>query len=224
MPETLDHLIDRIRKEGVEKAEKEGAQQVAEAEKKAAEIVDEAEKKAAEIVERAKTKAQQLDERGRISLAQAARDTLLSVSKAIDNVFEELARRSLGETLDRDMLHSLITEVIKQYFSDPEKQRDIAVLLSGKDVKNIEKQLMAEFGEAVKKGLTIGSDEDLTGGFRVVFKDDHIFHDLSEETMAKMLCVFLRPQLAEITREALRRANPATPEVRGQKSETLKIC
>ncbi len=204
MPETLDHLIDRIKTEGIEKAEQEGAQRLAEAEASAARIVREAEVKAAELIEQGEKEARQFEQRGQQSLAQAARDTLLTVSKAIDQLFDELARRSLKESMTTDAWRELIAGVVKRYFAQPDTQRDVMLLVSKDDAEAIGKYLMNQFGKAAENGLSVGTDDDLTGGFRVEIKDANLFHDLSEEAIAQLLCKFLRPQLAELTREALK--------------------
>ena len=201
---TLDHLIDRIQKDGIEKAEKESAERVAAAERKAEEIVSAAEQKARDILAKAEKEGAQFEERARRSLAQAARDTLLSVSKAIDTLFQELAARSVRQSLRPDVLRGLISDIIHRYFSEPEAQRDVHVLVTKEDADAIGKQLMAEFGDAAKQGITLGEDNELTGGFRISLKDQHLYHDLSVEAVSRLLCAFLRPQLAEITRETLK--------------------
>ncbi len=203
-PETLDKLIGRIQKEGIEKAEAQSAERISAAEKKAAAIVEAAEKKAAEIVARAEEEGKQFEKRGRQSLSQAARDTLLSVSQTIDTLFDVLTRQAVKQSLDPDTLRGIITEVIKRYFSDTEAQGDIGVLVSKDDAAAIGKQLMAAFGDAAKQGVTLGEDNDLTGGFKISMKDDHLYHDLSVEAIARIMCVFLRPQLGEITSDALK--------------------
>lgn len=203
-PETLDKLIGRIQKEGIEKAEAESAERIAAAEKKAAGIVDAAEKKAADILARAEEEGKEFEKRGRQSLTQAARDTLLSVSQAIDALFQELTRQAVKQSLEPDTLRGVITDVINRYFSEPEAQRDVNVLVSKDDAAAIGKQLMAEFGDAAKQGITLGEDNELTGGFKISHKDEHLYHDLSVEAIARILCEFLRPQLAEITRDAVK--------------------
>ncbi len=200
---TLDNLIDRIQKDGIEKAEQESAERVAAAERQAEEIVSSAEKKARTIVANAEKEGAQFEERARRSLAQAARDTLLSVSQAVDILFQELAQRSARQSMQPDALRELISDVIHRYFSKPDAQHDVHILVTKEDANAIGKQLMSEFGEAAKQGITLGEDNDLTGGFRISLKDQHLYHDLSVETIARLLCTFLRPQLAEITRETL---------------------
>ncbi|MBR1836459.1 MAG: hypothetical protein IJ783_04155, partial [Kiritimatiellae bacterium] len=73
MAEELQSLLDRIRAEGVEKANARAAEITAEAEKKAAAIVADAEKKAAAAVAAAREEADTLRQRAEQSLAQAAR-------------------------------------------------------------------------------------------------------------------------------------------------------
>lgn len=203
MPEALNNLIDRIQKEGIEEADKAAVAIIAAAEKQAAEITAAATKQAAEITARARKEAELLDQRGRASLAQAARDTLLTVTQAIDAVFAELARRALAEALNPETLRTLLKTVVEHYFDDPTAARAVAIKLSAADTKAIGQQLMAEFGAAVAQGLTIGADNELIGGFRVALKDEHLFHDFTREAMAELLCAFLRPELAEITRKAV---------------------
>lgn len=212
--ETLDGLIDRIQKEGIEKAEAESAERVAAAEKEAAEMVDAAKKKAEAILARAEDEGKQFETRSRQALTQAARDTILSVSQTLDTWFEQLAVKAVKQSLAPETLRHVILDIIKRYFSDPEAQQNIDVLVSKDDAQAIGKQLTAAFGEAAKQGITLGEDNDLTGGFKLSMKDDHLYHDLSVEAISRLLTQFLRPQLAEITRDALNQLQSQTPDAK----------
>ena len=87
MAEELQHLIDRIRAEAIERAEAEAARILAQAREKAAAEVREAERRAREIIAKAERDAAVFAERAQRSLEQAARDLLIGRASCRERVY-----------------------------------------------------------------------------------------------------------------------------------------
>lgn len=99
MSSDLQGLIDRIRKEGVDKAESEAGEIVAEARRAAAGILREAESEAQALRDRARAEAAAFEEQGRQTLGKTARDLILSVQQAVERSLTALVHRRVEEAL-----------------------------------------------------------------------------------------------------------------------------
>ena len=108
MAEELQHLIERIRKEGVESGEKAADSLVAEAKKKAAAIVAEAQKQAQAEIAKADADAVAFAERGKKTLEQAARDLLISIGGAVGDVVAGTVDAKVGAALTPDLMAQML--------------------------------------------------------------------------------------------------------------------
>lgn len=198
----LQHLIERIRSEGVQAAEAEAEEIVAAARNRAGAIVREAEDQALALLAKAEEDAKVFTERSRTTLVQAARDLLLSVSQGVENIMSELVAEASREALDSDcvkrMLHNLTENC-----DLTEGKVDMSVLVSPEQ----EKELVHFFAELYKqrmaKGIELHASGDILKGFRIAYKNEAVFLDFTEEAVAEALSGLLRPHLAEIVSHAL---------------------
>lgn len=201
MAEELQNLLERIQKDGVQKAEQESGRIVSQAREKADALVKEAEDKAAALVKNAEQDAAQFMERSKRTLEQAARDVVLSVGDAVAATMEGIAAHEVAEALKPDTLKKILVSVIKSYCEEQKSDR-ITVLLSAEDQKAIADFLMSKFKARMKKGLEIKADAGVTSGFKVSIVDENIEHDLSVDAVTDALSQLVRPQLAEILKKA----------------------
>lgn len=203
MSEELSHLIERIREEGVAKAEAEAEQIITGAKARAAAIVREAEATAQEMVATAEEEAKVFTERSRATLLQAARDLLLSVNEGVENIMQGLVAEAVRESLDTDCIKRML-EGIAQSCDLLKGTADISVLVRPED----EKELVRYFAELYKRKLAAGielhTSSDILRGFRIAFKDQAVYLDFTEEAVAQALSQLLRPHLAEIVTHAAR--------------------
>ena len=91
MAEELQNLLERIQKDGVQKAEEESEKILARAREKAATLLKDAEKNAAAATEKAEQDAEQFMARSKKTLEQAARDVILSVGDAVTSTMKGIA-------------------------------------------------------------------------------------------------------------------------------------
>ena len=118
MAEELQHLIERIRKEGVESGEKAADALVAEAKKKAAAIVAEAQKQAKELAEKADKDAAAFAERGKKTLEQAARDLLISIGGSVGDVVGGIVDAKVGAALTPELMAQMLLKLAEAYGKD----------------------------------------------------------------------------------------------------------
>ena len=198
MAEELQRLIDKIQKDGVDKAEAEAEKINADARKKADSIIAEAEQKASEIVKTAENDAATFERRARKALQQAARDTIISVNNAVTESLENIAAREVKEILSRDNLAELIVSAVKAYMKDSKSSLD--VLVNPDEKQRISDYLISKLKEDMRQGLKVKSDSAIFSGFTVSIRNEGLEHDFTGRTIAESLSALLRPELAEIMR------------------------
>jgi V/A-type H+-transporting ATPase subunit E len=203
MAEQLDSLLEKIKRDGVDKARVEAERIITDAEQKAERILKEAEAGAEARREAAEKAGAAYAERARTSVAQAARDVILSVGSALSNAALDVARRETTAALSGAALGGLIKTVVEAYARDGASV-GIDVLLNAQQKKQVADFLMANLAESVRKGVTLRDDAGIVAGFRVSIPDKQVEHDFTGEAIAEALAGLLRPELGEIVRSAVR--------------------
>ena len=201
MAEELQHLIERIRKEGVESGEKAAESLVAEAKQKAAKIVADAQKQAKDLVAKAETDSAAFAERGQATLRQAARDLLISVGGAIGKVVGGIVEAQVGAALTPDLMAQMLLKLAEAYAKDGGAGGMVA-MLGEADAAAVRAAFAKEYQNKLAAGIQIESDREIFQGFRAGAKDGQVFHDFTKEAIAESLANFLRPELAQIVKKA----------------------
>ena len=201
MAEELQHLIERIRKEGVESGEKAADSLVAEAKKKAAAIVAEAQKQAKDLAEKADKDAAAFAERGKKTLEQAARDLLISIGGSVGDVVGGIVDAKVGAALTPELVAQMLLKLAEAYAKDG-GSGGIVAMLGETDAAAVKAAFAKEYQTKLAAGIQIESDKGIFKGFRVGAKGGQVFHDFTKEAIAESLASFLRPDLAQIVKKA----------------------
>lgn len=185
--EDLQSLLEKINRDGVEKAEAEAARIVAEAKAKAEMIVksacSEAEKKKAE----AETAAEASAARAAETIRQSARDVVLGVKDALTALFERLLLQDVNRALaDEKTVAALVAEAIRELAGPGE-------IACG---EQLAKTLAAQL--AANGGFTVVIDAALGAGFTVKLDGGRVEHAFTSEVIAGELARRLRPELARL--------------------------
>jgi V/A-type H+/Na+-transporting ATPase subunit E len=204
MDEQLQSLLDRIRHEGVERADAEAAGIVGDAQERAARIVAEAEATAEGLRRQAETDAEASLERGEKALEQAGRDFLLTLQKSIAAILRETLRDTIAGALTPDVVADMLVRLAEAYAAHDMNESRIDVLLAADDRDRVAAIVMQKYRALVNAGLTLHADERLERGFKVSFADDNLYHDFSLPTLAEALAPVLKPPLGEIVERAAR--------------------
>ncbi len=203
MAEELQGLLDRIQKEGTDRAEAEAAQIATEAKAKAKTIVAEAESQAKALLEKAAAESELYQKRSENAISQAARDVILSVGEAVTETFRAIVARQVESAMKADALAGFIHEAIRAY-TQAKGSTAIEVLLNDEEQDAVTAYFMKAFAEAMKSGLTIRGNRSVISGFTVTLTDKGVQHDFTGEALTEAIGRLLRPQLAKIVREALK--------------------
>ena len=197
----LQELIDKIKKDGVASAEAKAQEIIAEAEKKAASIISSAEEKADSIIKSGKAETERMEKASIDAIRQAGRNLLISFRDGVNAQLAALISAETSKVYNADMLKTLIPETVKAWASKDDVN-SLSVLLSEKDLKELEKDLGAALKEQINSGLEIKLDNSLTKGFRIGTKDGSAFYDFSAESVADLFSAYLNPKTSAIMKEA----------------------
>jgi V/A-type H+/Na+-transporting ATPase subunit E len=208
MAEELQGLLDRIQKDGIDKADAEASRIVEDAKRVAAETLKQAETQVEALLDKAREEGKLYQERGESAISQAARDVILSVGDAVTAALQGIVSTRVDEALSTEDFAALVKQVVLAYCSDSSESK-IDVILSETQREAVNAFFMREMSEQMQSGLTIKGDRSVVSGFIVSIKDAGVYHDFTGATLTDALCSLLRPQLAEIVKQAMPRKTDA---------------
>jgi len=190
MAEELQNLLEKIQKDGVEKANAEAAAILSKAKAEAARIIKEAEEKAAAAKADADKAAKDYAERAGETVAQAARDTVLSVGKSVTTLLESYLAKDVDAALaDPAVAAKLAADAVRALVAGDAK----AEAAAGAKLADA---LRAQFAADALKGVTVITDPNAGTGFSVKLDGGRVEHDFTGKTVADALAKRLRPDLA----------------------------
>jgi V/A-type H+-transporting ATPase subunit E len=198
MADELQSLIERIRREGVEKAEADAATIVTGAKAKAGEIIKAAEAQAQALLKQADADARVYTERSAITLAQAARDALIAVGQGLESILDEVIHKQVGQELSPETMKTMLGRIAQAYAAGGMTENRLTVLLSPEDHRNLTRLVEAGVRDALGQGVELRADDRIVNGFRLSFKDGRVVHDFTEAAIAAAIGALLKPHLAEI--------------------------
>ncbi|MBP5284771.1 MAG: hypothetical protein ILO34_01520 [Kiritimatiellae bacterium] len=188
MSEDLQALLEKINREGLEKAERDANGLLSKAKAQADAIVAEAKTTAKKLRADGEKAAADYAERARESLRQSARDTIRSVKNAVEEMLGNLLAKNVEKALgDEDAVVALVKKAIASVAGDAE----VAV-----DGPGLAAALKAQL--ASEKNISVVIDETLGAGFSVRVEGGRVEHSFTAETIAGELMRRLRPDLAEL--------------------------
>ena len=185
--EDLQSLLEKINREGVEKAEAEAKKIVDAAKAKANQLVKEAEAAGAKAKADAERAAADYSARAAETVRQAARDVVLEVRSSVTALLEGLLAKGVDAALaDPAVSAKLAADAIQQ--------------LSGPGEIVCGAKLAAALGSqlAANGNFTVVTDEALGTGFSVRVDGGRVEHAFTVEAIAGELAKRLRPDLAKL--------------------------
>lgn len=197
----LQQLIDKIKKDGVAAAEAKSDEIITEAEKKAEAIIQNAKEQAAEIIKNAKAEAERAEKSSEAAIGQAARNIIISCREHVNKEISAILQNQIEKNYNKDLLKNLIPDTVKAWAKNTEAE-DVTVLLSQKDLDDLQDYLYSSLKEQVSKGLEIKGDNSITSGFRVGSKSEGSFYDFSSDELVALFANYLNPKTAEIMKAA----------------------
>ncbi len=202
MSEELQSLLDRIEKDGVDKANAKADEIVKNAEAKAAELVKTAESDAAALLAKAEEDSKAFEARSSKALDQAARDVVLSVERSVAAIFARIAAEEVAKSLDTATIQSCVATLIDTYTKANAEGSRLAITLSEEQKADVVAYLSQKFQDQLANGVTIEGSSVIDAGFKVAVTDKEVEHDFTGEAVAEALGALLRTDLAAIVKGA----------------------
>ena len=190
MAEEIQNLLEKIKRDGVEKANAEAAAVLEKAKADAKAVEDKAKADAMAITEKAKADAKDYATRAEETISQAARDTILKVEQSVTSLLTSLLTKNVDEALsDPAVVAPLVADAIRALVSDG-KQADVAT--NTKLAESLRAQL------AATGNVKVITDDATQTGFSVRLDGGRIEHDFTGPTVAAALAARLREDLAKL--------------------------
>ena len=198
--ENLDGLIQKIRQEGVERAQQEADALIAAAKQQAAEIVQAAEQRAAQLIGEAEERLHQEATALRRAQERAARDWLLAVRAELNGLVQRLIQRECRAALAGPALADLIRRVAVEWMRHNGNQ-DLALLLSEQDAQALGDSFLARLQSELGVGVEVKPHPDLHAGFQIGGQGEAMRFDFTDAALAESLAAYLHPRFAGVLDE-----------------------
>jgi V/A-type H+-transporting ATPase subunit E len=205
---SVQALIDRIRDQGVQNANREAARIVAEAESKAAQLLADAQKQAEQMRMKAAADIEAERSAAEEALKLSARDTIQRLKNVVGAAFETFVRRLVTQTAqDRQLMNNLILVLAGHSAEEFIKDKDIQILLSKAILTGTSDPKLRELGKQtilslssgmLREGVQLIPSDSVEGGAKVRLVGEQLEIDLSDKAIAKMLSEHLLPRFQAI--------------------------
>lgn len=196
MESKLEHLIEKIKSDGIAEARKSADEIIQKARADAGEILKKAKAEGESIIATAEKEGAKIRSNGEAALRQAARDTVLVTKEQLIHLFDTVFKQEIGVTLKPDFLKEIIVKIAENF------NGDMDVLVSAKDLPALKDFVLSKSREQLKETVTFKVDKGIAKGFRVGLKGNDVYYDFTDESIAELLAEFLNPTIREILNKA----------------------
>ncbi len=190
MAEELQQLLEKIQRDGVEKANAEAAAIVAKAKEEADALVKKAQEDAAAAEAKGKADAEAYAARAKETISQAARDAVLKVKDDVTKLLTKLLAQDVTSALASEAV-PIAAAAVKELVSASDAAE---VAVSAKLVEALRAQLAAQ----AQGGVKVVADEMTGAGFTVKLDNGRVEHDFTDAAIANALAQRLRADLAAL--------------------------
>ena len=189
MAEELQQLLEKIQRDGVDKANAEAAAIIAKAKTEADALVKKAQEDAAAAEAKGKADAEAYAARARETISQAARDTVLKVREDVTKLLTKLLAQDVSAALATEAV-PLAAAAVKELVTGSGAE----VAASAKLVDALRAQLAAQ----AQNGVKVVADEMTGAGFTVKLDNGRVEHDFTDAAISGALAQRLRSDLAAL--------------------------
>ena len=190
MAEELQNLLEKIKRDGVDKANAEAAAIVAKAKAEADALVKKAQEDAAAAEAKGKADAEAYAARARETISQAARDTVLKVKQDVMELLKKLLLQNVTAALATEAV-PLAAAAVKELVTGS-ATAEIAAAPKLVDA------LRAQLAQQAQDGVKVVADETTGAGFTVKLDNGRVEHDFTDATISEALAQRLRADLANL--------------------------
>jgi V/A-type H+-transporting ATPase subunit E len=192
MTEDLQQLLEKIQRDGVDKAQTEADAILKKAKTDSAALINSAQAEADKLKSDAQQEAEAYAARAKESVTQSARDVLLQVEQSVTELLTILLQKDVNTALNsEEVVAALVEDAVKTYISGGESIEVAAV-------DKMATALRAKLAKEAVEGVTVVTDQTTGSGFRIKLADGRIEHDFTGAAVTAALSRQLRPGLAAL--------------------------
>ncbi|MBB6043146.1 V-type ATP synthase subunit E [Borreliella yangtzensis] len=190
-------LINKIKKDGLEEAERVSNDIILKAKREAEEIVAKAEEAARVLKAKSEKEANDYKSHAIEASRQAIRDLIIGVEKNLKSLFENTLQENVTEVFsDNNFLAELIIKITDSWF----KEEKLVIQLNESDFSSLEQVLRLKLKNKLKEGMEIKPFKGINKGFKIQKKNIGLYYDFSVETIAGILFDYLNPRFKEVVK------------------------
>lgn len=201
MSQQIQELINKIKSDGINEAQIKAKHIEDEAHKKANEIINEAKAKAQKIILDTQQDTQKMQKAAEVAIAQAGRNSILSLRKEIEAMFKNIVLKQVRDSLTPQQTAAILESVIKQYVK--ENSSSAQITLSPADTQVIKDGLIAKLQNEFKKPLVFKTSSEMTKGFAISFDSGKSSFDFSDASLAEFLSAYVNDEVARILKTSV---------------------
>jgi V/A-type H+-transporting ATPase subunit E len=202
----VQSLIDRIRDEGVQAAQREADRVLQEAQKQAADMVAQARAEAEGLRSQARAEIKTERAAAQEALRLASRDTMLAFRAELTKRFTQAVKGLVGvELKDREFLRQMLLAIASQAVPDKKANRPLEVLLSNElfpeneaERQSLRSFILALAHEMIQAGIELKSSGENKPGIRIRLAGEDLEIDMTDEAISALLLKHLLPRFRAI--------------------------
>ena len=192
MTQDLQQLLEKIQRDGVEKAQSEAALLLDKARAEARALTEAAKKEAEKVRADARQEAEAFERRAEETIRQAARDAVLTVEKAVTALLTRLLLKEVDASFSKtDRVAELAAEAVRAYLGG---KGPVEVVAAAQLADVLRAKLSAE----AANGVTVVTDDATGTGFLIRLAQGRIEHTFTGAAVVEALAKQLRPRLAAL--------------------------
>jgi len=192
-------IIEKIKQEGVNEAEKKAEEIISLAEQKAKNTIMTAEKEKENILNKAKEEAKRIKDTGCSAVKQAHRDLLLSVREEIIKLFDKVVKKDVKEQFSPDVLKKAVGTIMENFSAGG--KTNLELILPEEDKASLKQYFTSKLKKKMTEGVTIKTSHNIEKGFFVGKKGENSYYDFSDDAIAEAVNSFLNPKVVEMLKK-----------------------
>lgn len=203
MAEELQSLLDRIQRDGVQKAAAEQARMLEATRIATANLVRQAEQRADELRRQAEGEAKLTEQRANAAIRQGARDILLALREELQQRLRKVVRTCVGEAMTPELMGQLILAMQRAYLERPgNRAATLEVMLNAKDQERLSALCHGALGKDLQAQPRLTLGQNLGAGLKLGQQGEDLYLDFTDEAITDLVCAYIGPRLAAILTES----------------------
>ena len=199
MAEELQSLLEKIQRNGIEKAAAERDEILKQARSEAAAVVAAARQESEDLRTAAAADAEALKKRAESAVRQAARDILLDLKSELKKRLEAVVRSRLDEALSAEFMAEVIKDVVSAAVNDTARaDAGFEVMVSPAKCDALTRALAASIGADLVEKIAVFPNSAAGKGLKISTDGDAVFYDFSDSALSGMICEYAGSRVSAI--------------------------